>query len=121
MSITKIRRRLAAVVAAGAAIAALVPSPANATTVCNATGLVATPGSMQVLLEAHASDPDASTMYIACGIVQNGRTVAHISAIGSKAAAAADVFTIALAPYSICREYRITYTNRPPAVFDGCP
>jgi hypothetical protein len=121
MNLRSIRRRLAAICVAGAALTALVPAPAHATTVCNATNVVTGPATMLVLLEVHATEPNASAMYVGCGIVQNGRTVAYVDAIGAPAAANADVFTISPQPYSICRVWDIQYRDGTRARFDGCP
>lgn len=113
MLMPRIGRRLAAVLAAGATVAAVVPAPAGAMTSPCTAAAITTGTSIHVVLTVHAVEPNASRVYVACKIVQFGAVVAHQSASGSVAAASAGTHLIAMAPYTICTEYHVAYAGGP--------
>jgi hypothetical protein len=131
MNLTKLGRRIAAVVVAGSALAVPIPianagvpaAPAPGSGMamarCTATGATSG-GGMQIVLSVHAVEPEAATMYVACGIVQSGLDV-YVSAIGSVAGANAGTGSIAFGPYSVCQDHHIVYRDGTVSHYEGCP
>ncbi len=73
-----------------------------------------------VVLAAHAVEP-AAALWLTCGIVQDGRLVASVTARSALVAAAATAERIPLAPYSVCTDVFVLYVDGSVVSEDGCP